>query len=179
MYLFCAHASHPPLQRHMSDYGPRRDTWDSYGGGGGRRRGGGGWGGGGGDWGRRRSDDLGPPRSGPREDWNKPLPRNERVERFVAVCVLFICFRVYMYIYMCVYVCQLLLVHACIVLSHSQIVCKNCLPLLYMYMCSGLRTPVVNRVIGGHCWSVALCLKCASIMHTLMSTCTVNYLVLP
>ena len=86
----------------MSDYGPRRDTWDSYGGGGGRRRGGGGWGGGGGggDWGRRRSDDLGPPRSGPREDWNKPLPRNERVERFVAVRVLFVCFRVY--IYMCV-----------------------------------------------------------------------------
>ena len=74
--------SHPVLQRHMSDFGPRRDPWDSYSGGGGRRRGGGGggWGGGGGDYGRRRYEDLGPPRSS-HEDWNKPLPRNERVER--------------------------------------------------------------------------------------------------
>lgn len=73
----------------MSDYGPRREPWDSYGGGG-RRRGGGGWGGGG-DWGRQRSEDLGPPSSGPREDWNKPLPRNERTERFVTACVCLVC----------------------------------------------------------------------------------------
>ena len=65
---------HPPLQRGMSDFGPT-SSWDSYGrrGGGGRQRG---------DWGRRRSEDLGPRGDPPTlEDWNKPLPKNERIER--------------------------------------------------------------------------------------------------
>ena len=91
----------------MSDYGPRRDTWDSYGGGG-RRRGGGRYESG--DWGgRRRSDDLGPPRSSTFEDWNKPLPRNERLERWVHVAtrvkhvrtMLCIDQSVHMYVYVC------------------------------------------------------------------------------
>ncbi len=61
----------PPLERHHSDFGPRRDQSDSWGGG---RRGGGG-----GDWGRRRSGD---PVSRPsKEDWTTPLPRNDRLER--------------------------------------------------------------------------------------------------
>ena len=77
--LVCrSEGGHPPLERHMSDFGPRRETWggDGWGGGGGRRGDGGG-----GDWGRRRSTpvDSGPPMSA--EDWSKPLARNERTER--------------------------------------------------------------------------------------------------
>ena len=81
-------SSHPPLQRHMSDYGPRRDTWDSYGGG--RRRGGGGWDGGR-DWGRQKSEEGGGPYK--KEDWNKPLPRNDRLEKY--------CYSLSLHVYMC------------------------------------------------------------------------------
>ena len=67
----------PPLQRHMSDFGPSR-AWDSYGGGGGgsnrrysgpREYGG-----------SRRSEDSGYSTM-TAEEWNRPLPQNERLER--------------------------------------------------------------------------------------------------
>ena len=77
IYLPRYGSSHPPLQRHASDFGPRGDPWDSYSGGGGRRRNDSRWGDSG-SWGGRRSEDLGHSK---KEDWNKPLPRNERLER--------------------------------------------------------------------------------------------------
>lgn len=52
----------PILERHVSDFGPRRsDTWESFGG---RRR--------------ERPSDIGSVTS---EDWSKPLAKNERLER--------------------------------------------------------------------------------------------------
>lgn len=72
----------PPLQRHQSDYG-------TYGGGSNSWRGGGGGGGWGGDAGRRRSEDYprsrGPPPSLSQDEWSKPLPRDERTERYMYV----------------------------------------------------------------------------------------------
>lgn len=63
----------PPLQRHMSDYGPGR-TWDSYGGG--NRRSSGPR-----EYGGRRSEDYGSGSVMTAEEWNRPLPQNERLER--------------------------------------------------------------------------------------------------
>ena len=75
-----------PLLRQMSDFGPSH-SWDSYGGGGGRRFSGqrrDGYGGGGGG---RRFDDGGSTISA--ENWDKPLARNDRLERLVdsILCV--------------------------------------------------------------------------------------------
>ena len=66
----------PPLERHSSDYGNgsgRRNYGNSWGGGGSRGSGGR-WGGGGGGGGRGPDMILTP------EEWDKPLPRQDRVE---------------------------------------------------------------------------------------------------
>lgn len=59
----------------MSDYGPSH-SWDSYGGGGGGRRSSGR----GSDYSRRSEDFSGSGMTA--EEWSRPLPTNERLERY-------------------------------------------------------------------------------------------------
>ncbi len=75
MIIF-SHGSHaPPVQRQMSaDYSSGR-SWENYGGGGGGRRSSGRS-----DYGGRKSEDYGYSVMTP-EEWSKPQPPNERVER--------------------------------------------------------------------------------------------------
>lgn len=66
----------PPLQRHLSDFGPS-SSWDSYGG----RKGSGSR-----DYGGRRSEDGYGGMTA--EEWNKPLAPNERLERSEVIHII-------------------------------------------------------------------------------------------
>ena len=75
----------PPLQRHMSDYGPAL-SFESYGGGGGRGFDGGGGGRRYGYGGSGGGASISP------EDWNRRMPQDERLERSEVIMICLPCF---------------------------------------------------------------------------------------